>query len=344
MLKKSLFALFIAGVGCQSTWAGEPLLQAIPAVDEIFENSQGNHVVKPIHTVDSGTEDVVQVSQSIVDCAPPGIACDTVGGDPDLCVSSGGCDDYGCDDGWCSGLLNSNLTIDCLKGAEAGDWTFSAGGALRYRFLDESNRLRPPLTGRNSDYSQWRFTPYMEAKYGDRLTGYVQAIDASTFGEELPSLPIDENRADLLQYYADLKLLGEGKESLRFRVGRQFLKYGSQHLVSPLGWSNTFRNFEGYRLYYTSKAWDVDAFATRPVNGATGNIYRPVNYDTPDQSRWFSGVYMTYKEAPKGTFDLYWLWLDEDEDRATALMGIVTPSVYVMLVHIPLMTHVVISG
>ncbi|WP_146512696.1 alginate export family protein [Thalassoglobus neptunius] len=177
-------------------------------------------------------------------------------------------------------------------------------------------------TGLYSSYNQWRFTPFLELNMGDDFTARVEAIDASTFNEELPPLPIDVNRTDLLQYYVDVKLLDSGVgEKLRVKAGRQTLLYGSQHLVSPLAWANTFRNFEGVKLYYTSDAWNIDGFATRPVNGTSGNINRPLSYDTPDQSRTFSGVYSTYKNAPNGVLDFYWLWLDEVDDSPTLIDG-----------------------
>ncbi len=161
----------------------------------------------------------------------------------------------------------------------------------------------------------------MQLDYKGVASVYVQAIDAPTFDNELPQVIIDENRADLLQTYIDLNLMEIGEGQLHLRYGRQFLSYGSQHLVSPLAWANTYRNFEGSRLYYQSKTWDIDAFAVQPVNGAALNTYRPTSYDTPDQSAWFSGVYASYKEAPAGVVDLYWLWLKEDEDKVDRSEG-----------------------
>ncbi|MDA1018240.1 MAG: alginate export family protein [Planctomycetota bacterium] len=124
-------------------------------------------------------------------------------------------------------LFGDEPLLGFLKGQPLADcWTYSVGGQLRFRYMDENNRLRPGGPGR-STYNLWRFTPHLEFKRGDDFTGYVQAIDASIFNHELPITGIDENRSDLLQYYADFKVAdGDGK--LRFRVGRQFLKYGSQ--------------------------------------------------------------------------------------------------------------------
>ncbi|MDA0283588.1 MAG: alginate export family protein [Planctomycetota bacterium] len=246
--------------------------------------------------------------------------------DSATCGASQACDggssawDIGCP------LLSDEPLLGFLKNQPLDDcWTYSVGGELRYRFMDESNRLRPVDAGRpnSGNYDLWRFTPHLEVKQGDAFTAYVQAIDASIFNRENVSVtPIDQNRSDLLQFYADFTI-AEGDEGiLRARVGRQFLQYGSQHLVSPLGWSNTFRNFEGIKFYYSSEDWDIDAFATRPVNGAAGNLFRPTSADHPDQSKWFSGVYSTWKGTENQKLDLYWLWLnEEDADRTDRIDG-----------------------
>lgn len=247
-------------------------------------------------------------------------ACDECA--PISCDSCDGCD--GCGDSGCSlGGDGKFLFFDGLKRMEfledeCGDplLTLSAGGALRYRFYNEDNRLRPPGPGndRQSNYSQWRFTPYLQADIGDRVTAYIQGIDAPTFGNEIRQLPIDENRFDLLQYYVDIKVLETDSGSLGFKWGRQLLQYGDQHVVSPLAWANTFRNFEGYKVYWKGENWDVDGLLDmRSVNGAAGNIFRPNSFDTPDQTRSLHGIYSTYKKLDKGKLDLYWLWSREDE-------------------------------
>ncbi len=222
---------------------------------------------------------------------------------------------------WTDGLFGSQPLLHDFRDRSAGDFmSYSIGGELRYRYLDERNRLRPPGPGR-STYDQWRFVPFLELNFGDDITGYVEAIDAATFNEDLPVVPIDENRSDLLQYYVDINLGDFDGGTFKFRVGRQLLLYGSQHLVSPLAWANTFRNFEGFRLYYEGGDWDLDAFAVRPVNGAALNTFRPRSFDNPDQSRWFSGIYATYKGLVAGPVDFYWLWLRENEPRMAIMDG-----------------------
>jgi len=230
-----------------------------------------------------------------------------------------GCDASGCDGVASSGCDNCWLSNDepLLKDYRnrtlIGGLNYSVGGQLRYRYLDERNRLRPQGTLARDTYQQWRFTPFLEVG-NDWIKGYARAIDAPTFGEDIPVLPIDVNRFDMMEYYIDARLAEMERGDLRGRYGRMTLLYGDQHLISPLAWSNTFRTFEGGKLYFAGENWNVDGFVMRPSNGAaSASVFRPESFDQADQSVLFSGVYATYKKAKNGTLDLFWLWNDEDE-------------------------------
>lgn len=188
----------------------------------------------------------------------------------------------------------------------------SFGGELRFRYMDERNRLRGPA-GR-STYDLWRWRHYLDYKSGDRFRVYSEMIDASIFENELPATAIDLNRWNIQQAFVDVKIFELDNRPVNFRAGRQELLYGSQHLISPLDWGNTRRNFEGFKLFSRGDQWDLDAFATRPVNTATG---RPLarfdnERDKADSTRWFSGVYAVYKGLPQQVVDLYWLYLYTD--------------------------------
>ena len=257
-------------------------------------------------------------------------ACDaaTCDGSADSCDGSGGCGDD-----LCTSLFDKLPTGSCLQDivlceddtcdGSGNKLTLSAGAAIRYRYYDEDNRLRPAGPGgvRDSGYNQWRFTPFIELAYGDDIIGFVEAIDAPNFGEDngVPILPIDENRHDLLRYWVDAKLFETERGTLRTRVGRQFLQYGDQHVLSPLAWANTFRNFEGARLYWEGENWDVDGFAMRGVNGPAGQApaqFRFNSFDNPDQSRYLLGTYATYHGLERGKMDLFWLQNHEQEPLA----------------------------
>ena len=76
------------------------------------------------------------------------------------------------------------------------------------------------------------------------------------------------------------------------RPGRQMLSFGSQRLVSPLSWSNTYRTWNGISAIVKNPHWQATAFATR---------YVPVvSYDTnqADDNNKFNGVYATTNITP----------------------------------------------
>lgn len=242
----------------------------------------------------------------------------------DACCDDGCCDTCCEKSSWFSFMSNDDPWLSLPKDQRIGcsDFTFSTGGSLRYRYINEVNRLRPPGAIR-TDYSQWRFTPFFELNYKDDVKGFVKIIDAATFGEDAFPLPIDENRWDLLEAYVDAKVASLENGDVRLRYGRQMLKYGKQRTVSPLSWANTYRNFEGFRGYYEGKDWNVDAFSVRPLNAASRGVgFKTDSLDTPDQSNLFSGIYLTKKEfRDLGSLDLYWLWSNEREQRLTRQDG-----------------------
>ncbi len=278
-------------------------------------------------TADEETE-VVPEAPAYDDAVTLDAACTDSGCDPN--PSDVACDDVG-DGGWLDAFCgdkpllgdyrNVPLFDDGCDDCDGSGWYYSVGGEFRYRYMDERNRLRPQGTLRKSNYHLTRFTPFLEIG-NDWIKAYVRGIDAQITGHDIPFVAIDRNRWDLLEYYADAKVGDVNGAPVRVRYGRQLLLYGDQHLVSPLGWANTFRTFEGLKGYVSGDSWDFDAFAVQSSNGASrGIVFKPEQFDTKDESRWFSGVYATYKDAPKGQVDLFWLWFNENEPLANRQDG-----------------------
>lgn len=252
---------------------------------------------------------------------PQSNAQDTPAGCGDGCADLEGCGESSCGES-CTldphELFNKFAGDDSifaeLKGQKLGGMTYSVGGELRHRFMNEDNRLRPP--GGNAEYSLWRLTTFLDLKVNDRVGAFVEGIDASAWQEgDAPysRVGIDVNRLDFLRYYGELTLLKEKDYSLKYRYGRQFLKYGAQRLLSPLGWSNTYRNFEGHKLLYSGSNWNIDGFHMKSVNAAAGGSgFNTNKLDSPDNDRTISGIYSTYKGLESSTLDLYWLHFDEE--------------------------------
>ncbi|QGJ70287.1 Alginate export [Planctomycetales bacterium 10988] len=197
---------------------------------------------------------------------------------------------------------------DSLKGMKINDWlTIDVGGEYRARFHSEQNMRGLGLTGRDDDFLLHRNRVYLNAKIGDRARFYAEYIDAVSFYEDFGPRPIEENRSDVLNFFADLTLLDDCKGKLIGRIGRQELLYGEQRLVSPLDWANTRRTFDGVKLMWQGKDWNVDGFWTRPV------IVDTHNFDNPDNQQQFYGLWATYKGFENDQLDLYWLGYENSE-------------------------------
>lgn len=208
--------------------------------------------------------------------------------------------------------------------------TLSYGGEVRHRFMDEDNRIRPAPRGQ-SNYNLWRWRQYLDLKFQDNFRVYVEGIDASIFGNELPPVGIDKNRWDIQNAFFDVKIAERDDKPVYFRAGRQELLFGApsasspgQQVISPLDWANTRRNFEGFRLISKGADFDFDAFAVRPVNTATGHgtVAKFDNHhDDADDSRWMSGMYSVYRGFKGHTIEPYYVWLETDAGRDVATLA-----------------------
>lgn len=200
--------------------------------------------------------------------------------------------------------FNDPFLTDGLRRIRLGDsFLFSAGGQAHLRYMSETNSR---LSGRNNDYELLRSRVYGDLWYKDRFRFFVEFISAHHFDGNLPPLAIDENQADLLNAFVDVKLGEIRDKPVYARVGRQEILLGSQRLISPLDWANTRRTFEGARIFRQGKKFDVDAFWLRPV------VVNATEFDVRDNDRDFAGLYTTYRPE-KGQFaDLYYLYLGDD--------------------------------
>lgn len=212
--------------------------------------------------------------------------------------------------------------FDPIKRIHLGDdWLLSFGGNFWVRNVHE---WESRLTTRDNVYNLVRTRLHGDLWYRDRVRIFAEFIDARTFDQDLPRLPIDENRTDILNLFTDIKLADISDAPAYLRVGRQELLYGSQRLISTLDWANTRRTFQGVKTFWHSPKFDVDAFWVRPMLSDVAEYdARP---DTWDEDRNFYGLWGTYKPM-KGHFaDLYFLSLDSNPRAAKARGGALVDS------------------
>ncbi|MBC8291174.1 MAG: hypothetical protein H8E37_12745, partial [Planctomycetes bacterium] len=109
-----------------------------------------------------------------------------------------GCSESGCPLGLDDWLNGDSSMLSSLKDQSIGEcWTWSMGGELRYRYMDEQNRLRPPGPQRTR-YDLWRFTPgFGRGNNSQKIP--LSAIAASTYLEAHPIAPIQQAPRGLAQ-------------------------------------------------------------------------------------------------------------------------------------------------
>ena len=192
--------------------------------------------------------------------------------------------------------------FDPLKRVRIGDdWLFTTGGDVRWRY---ENQYNARLTQANNDYNLYRTRAYADLWYRDDFRVFVEYIGAWSANQNLPPLPIDQNKSDFLNLFVDVKLADLGGEPAYLRVGRQELLFGSQRLVSPLDWANTRRTFQGIRGFRQTEKWDFDLFWVQPV------IPNPDRLDSVDNNQNFAGAWATYRPKKGQAIDAYYLLLD----------------------------------
>src|SRR5262245_3637456 len=103
-----------------------------------------------------------------------------------------------------------------------------------------------------------------------------------------------------------------GKDGLTLRVGRQEIALGSSRLVSFREGPNVRQSFDGVRFAWRRGEWQVDGFATKPVQTKVG-----VFDDAWDHTRSFWEVYAfgPFHPLPKVKVDLYHLGIDRKRAR-----------------------------
>jgi len=191
--------------------------------------------------------------------------------------------------------------FDGLKRIRCDDWLFVTGGDVRGRY---ENRWNDRLGQRDNVYGLGRIRTYGDWWYRDEFRLYVEGIFAASAWHDLPPLPIDQNRADFLNLFVDLKLGEWDGAPTYIRVGRQELLFDSQRLISPLDWANTRRTFQGVRAFRTTEELDVDLFWVQPV------AIDPARLDSVDNNQNFAGAWVTFRPEKGRAIDAYYLMLD----------------------------------
>jgi hypothetical protein len=124
-----------------------------------------------------------------------------------------------------------------------------------------------------------------------------------------PRPVVDEDKLDIHQGFFDILLTPpKARSMLTLRVGRQEMAFGSGRMIALREGPNVPLSFDGLRLVWRLPAWQVDGFATRPVQNKPGIFDDPPQHDFA-----FWGVYVSHPLAAgagRPLLDFYYLGLD----------------------------------
>jgi hypothetical protein len=221
-------------------------------------------------------------------------------------------------------LDNPNNTetflLDSLKRIHLGDnWLFSTGGELRDRYSSLENAYlynKKPLAGSDESFNLFRTRVYGDLCYLDLIRVYGEFTSADSSPQTIPHPSSDVDKADILNLFVEAKVMTIDDYGLYLRGGRQELLFGSQRLISPSDWSNELRTFQGVRALFHTDKIEEDAFWVQPVVINTGKL------DSIDDRQVFAGNYFKYRFNKDISLDLYYLYLENDNQTAAGQKGL----------------------
>lgn len=196
--------------------------------------------------------------------------------------------------------------FDPIKRIRLGDdLTLSLGGEARGRVEAVTHKLYGAEAPSQDTYFLHRYLYHADLEYRRLLRLFVQGTNAWVEDRDGTPLPQPEDRFDVHQMFIDLRILGE-QVPLTLRFGRQELLYGKERLVSPLGWANVQRAWDGVKTFWRGAIWDVDAWYAHPVEIVNRDV------DNYDSNVDFYGLYATYKGIRNHGVDVYFLSLRDE--------------------------------
>jgi hypothetical protein len=188
------------------------------------------------------------------------------------------------------------------------DWFLSMGGEAReiWEQIGNDNWGQQPFM---NGYFNERYMLYFDLHYGEHVRTFVELKSGINSYRIGGPRPIDEKKLDFQAGFLELGT-SSGSNSIRLRVGRQELEYGSGRLIDVREGPNVRLSFDGFVVKSRLDAWQVDGFAVRP------DLDNPGFFDNaPNHAVGFWGVYASRPLPHKNSLEVYYLGLDRKEAR-----------------------------
>jgi alginate export protein len=183
------------------------------------------------------------------------------------------------------------------------DWFLSIGGEARgtWESITNNNWGQEPFT---NSYLNQRYMFHVDAYYGTHVRSFVELKSGLNSGRTGGPRPIDEQKLDFQAAFLEAGT-GNDRTSIKVRVGRHEMEYGSGRLIDVREGPNVRLSFDGVKVKSRIGRWQVDGFALRPALDKPG-----IFDDSSNGTVGFWGVYGVSPLTNSLTLDAYYLGLD----------------------------------
>lgn len=215
--------------------------------------------------------------------------------------------------------IRSNL-FDRLKHIQltnSGESYLSLGGSIRERYEYTSDPVFGDAPQDEDGVWLQRVNLHADMQLGRHLRLFGELTSALSEGRAEGPSPVDENKLDLQNAFADFSFELNNSAELTIRAGRQEIEFGSGRLVDVREGTNVRRTFDGFRGLLNLVDWELTAVAVRPRRDREGVFDDKTNHD---ESMW--GIYAVGKPSflPAGNVDFY--YLDFRDDIGSFVQGV----------------------
>ncbi len=183
------------------------------------------------------------------------------------------------------------------------DWFMTIGGEARqvWEQIGNDNWGQQPFM---NSYLNERYMLYFDVHYGKHVRTFLELKSGVNSFRTGGPRPIDEKKLDFQVGFLEVGTSSESN-SVKLRVGRQELEYGSGRLIDVREGPNVRLSFDGFMVKSKINSWQLDGFAVRP------DVDKPGFFNNaPNHAVSFWGVYATHTLSQTTSLDLYYLGLD----------------------------------
>lgn len=187
------------------------------------------------------------------------------------------------------------------------DFYLSFGGEARYQFVAFNNQDWGKVNLGHNNFFLQRYDLHADIHFSKGVRLFAQLRGAFRDGSKNPPPNIDVDHLNIQNLFIDVDLWKNGDKKVLVRAGRQELDYGSSRLISVRDGFNRRLYFTGAKILYSSKRFDLDAFAV---------MYDTINKGVFDNKKskqinmW--GAYSKTFMAKGINLDLYYIGIRRD--------------------------------